>query len=98
MDEEFRLNDGVGMQAFIVVASRTPLPSYEDWKARRAAVRWQTLPAKEGVVWHGDGVRLNPVWRDRDQRGEVVRIPWVTTLEELFQELRSAPGVEALDG
>jgi hypothetical protein len=92
----FRLKDGVGLQAFLVVASRQPLPAYDEWKTGRPAVRWQTLPAKEGAVWRGDGERLEPVTRDGDKRGDVVALPGVAPLAELCRTLRAAPEVEAL--
>jgi serine/threonine protein kinase len=91
-----RLNDGVGLQAFVVVASRQPLPAYEVWKGRRSAVRWQTLPAKEGAVWRGDGERLEPVTRSGDKRGDVVELRGVAPLAELCRSLRAAPAVEVL--
>jgi hypothetical protein len=55
-----------GMQAYIVVASRQPLPAYEEWKRRRAGQNpWQYLPARSGV-WRSDGEVLDTV-----QKGDV---------------------------
>jgi predicted Ser/Thr protein kinase len=92
----FRLNDAVGLQAFVVVASRQPLPAYDDWKTRRPALRWQKLPAKQGAVWRGDGERLYLVTRTGDPRGQVVELPEVAPLRDLCQALRAAPEVEVL--
>jgi serine/threonine protein kinase len=92
----FVLNDAVGLQAFVVVASRQPLPAYDECKARRPALRWQTLPAKEGAVWRGDGERLYLVTRGGDPRGQVVELPEVAPLRDLCQALRAAPEVEVL--
>jgi hypothetical protein len=96
VETAFRLNDGVGLQAFVVVASRQPLPSYAVWKTQRPEVRWQTLPAGEGIVWRSDEGRLEPVTRGEDVRGELVKLEGVAPLAELCRTLRAAPGVEAL--
>jgi hypothetical protein len=50
------LTDGVGLQAFVLVASRKPLPPYSEWKkARLGNLPWAATKA-EGV-WHYDGQR-----------------------------------------
>jgi len=92
----FALNDGVGLQAFVLLTSRQPLPAYEDWKSQRRVPVWRTLPAKAGVVWRGDGRILEPVTRAGDQRGKVVKLPELALLGELCEQLRQAPGIEAL--
>jgi hypothetical protein len=97
-DEAFRLNDGVGLQAFVVVASRQPLPAYDEWKAQRPGVDWMTLRPKEGAVWRGDGERLEPLTRHGDDRGEVVKLEGLTPLKELWRTLRRSPGIDALEG
>jgi hypothetical protein len=92
----FHLTDGVGLQAFVLVASRQPLPAYDDWRARRPALEWRTFPAKAGVVWRGDGQSLDPVAPANAQRGVVVKREGVAELAELCRRLQQAPGVEAL--
>jgi serine/threonine protein kinase len=94
--DAFPLNDGIGLQAFVVVASRQPLPAYAEWAAQRPAVSWRTVPAKEGAVWRGDGERLKPVTRRGDDRGEIVQLEGVAPLAELGRTLRGSPGVEAV--
>jgi serine/threonine protein kinase len=93
---DFCLNDGVGLQAFVLLASRQPLPAYDAWKAQRSASVWRTLPARNEVVWRGDGKRLQRVTRGGDQRGQEVTMPEAALLAELCEQLRQAPGVEAL--
>jgi serine/threonine protein kinase len=95
-DAAFKLNDGVGLQVFAVIASRQPFPAYAEWESHRPALRWLHLPAKEGVIWRGDGERLEPVLRSSDERGEVVPLTEQAPLRALLQSLRAAPGVEAL--
>lgn len=52
----YRLSDGVGMQAFVLVVSDTPLPAYNEWSKGLPKPPWEpkelgTLPA----VFHHDG-------------------------------------------
>jgi serine/threonine protein kinase len=54
MNEHFGLSDGPGLQAFVVVASRTPLPSYAKWSA---AIHWP---------WTGYDLRLLPTLHDEN--------------------------------
>jgi serine/threonine protein kinase len=47
-DDFFRLTDGPGLQAFVVVASRRPLPPYEQWPARDGLrQRWRHVAADD---------------------------------------------------
>jgi hypothetical protein len=92
----FVLNDGVGLQAFVLLASRQPLPAYDDWKAQRPVLAWLTLPAKAGLVWRGDGQRLERVLPGGEQRGDVVNLEGEDVLDKLCEQLRHAPGIEAL--
>jgi serine/threonine protein kinase len=47
-----------GMQAFLVVAARQPLPAYGDWVRLRGAIPWQRLRPAAGV-WRTNGVTLD---------------------------------------
>jgi hypothetical protein len=94
--DDFALDDGVGLQAFVVLVSRQPLPSYDDWKSQRPVPVWRKLPAKAGVVWRGDGTLFVPVTRSGDQRGKVMKLPEEALLDELCEQLRQAPGIEGL--
>jgi hypothetical protein len=102
-DMYFRLNDGEGLQAFVLLASRRPLPAYEAWKAQRPVPVWRKLSAKAGAAWRGDGQSLQRVTRGGDERGEPVKLKLPRadtvaeeTLVELGKQLRQAPGIEAL--
>jgi hypothetical protein len=68
----FRLNDNKagGMQAFLVAASRRPLPPYQKWARQRGRPPWQHQPPAGGVWgatlgWQDDSVRL---------RGDIVAL------------------------
>jgi hypothetical protein len=54
-DKRLGLDDGVGLQAFAVVASRQPLPAYAKWRKHRPPLGWQKMPASSGVVWRSNG-------------------------------------------
>jgi serine/threonine protein kinase len=62
----FGLTDGVGLQAFVLLASRRPLPSYREWKSRHGAAPWGTAPSAEGV-WQFDGKSFEPLSQSRGQ-------------------------------
>jgi hypothetical protein len=52
-DSYFGLTDGVGVQAFVLVAAREPLPAFAEWKAAKPPP-WQPLKAT-GVWQYDDG-------------------------------------------
>jgi hypothetical protein len=56
----FPLNDGRGLQAFVVLASRTPLPRFAQWEGRHA-LRWETVLANGAGVWSFDGSVIEPL-------------------------------------
>jgi hypothetical protein len=55
----FKLNDGVGLQAFVLLASRQPLPVYAEWKRSLGALPWQAS-AGDGE-WRFDGETFEPL-------------------------------------
>ncbi|MGO9467946.1 MAG: serine/threonine-protein kinase, partial [Isosphaeraceae bacterium] len=58
----YRLNDGAGLHAFALVASRTPLPPYREWKKQHGAAPWNKgSQSPPGVVWSYDGGWLAPL-------------------------------------
>jgi hypothetical protein len=67
----FGLTDGVGLEAFVLVASARPLPLYAEWKAAHGAAPWTSIPAVQGV-WQGNGETLyreGTPRSDRTKRG-----------------------------
>src|SRR5207253_2044333 len=94
----FNLNDDRGLQVFVLVASRQPLPAYDDWKKVRPALVWRKVGVKIQGVLRGDG-RQPLTWQlpgDPEKRGTVTREVDLDPLEELCRQLRAAPGAEAL--
>jgi hypothetical protein len=90
----FGLTDGVGLQAFVVVASDRQLPTYESWKTQVPGGLAWTLVDREGL-WTYDSAELSAAKRVRGKfRGDILRresAPEV--LIDLCDRLRRSPGV-----
>jgi hypothetical protein len=90
----FHLTDGVGLQAFVVVASDRSLPAYESWKTQvPGGVDWSTVD-REGL-WTYDSAATSDAARFRGKlRGDVVRRELAPeSLNSLCDRLRLSPGV-----
>jgi hypothetical protein len=90
----FGLTDGVGLQAFVVVASNRPLPAYESWKAQvPGGLAWSRVD-REGF-WTYDSAAPSDAARLGGQlRGEIVRRESAPeALVSLCDRLRQTPGV-----
>jgi hypothetical protein len=92
------LDDGVGVQALVLVASRRALPAYAAWKARRPPVAWPVQQPVPGVVWRDDGAGLYALLPTGERRGRVGELRGVPPLDALCRRLRAAPGVEVVSG
>jgi hypothetical protein len=97
--EVYRLEDGTGLQAFALVVSKDPLPSFQEWWRKAGAPPWQAgLPSPAGVVWRHDGQwlilgsRSNP----GGQRGKGKSIRGGAPVAVLADWLRAIPGVDAV--
>jgi hypothetical protein len=89
-----------GLQAFVVVASRRPLPSYQEWLRRRGKAAWRRLPPGKGV-WAGDPegtYALKVVMAVGRVRAQEAALPDAPPLDALCRSLRGAPAqtVEAV--
>jgi hypothetical protein len=91
------LDDGEGLQAFAVVASRRPLPAYGEWRRRLPACPWRWAPAKSGIVLCSDG-RLPPdeVVGDGAARGKQEPAGDIAAIDALVRWLKGLEGVEAV--
>jgi hypothetical protein len=87
----FHLDDEVrgGTQAFAVVASRAPLPSYVEWKAKHGRPAWRRVPPGNGV-WRADerGTELLKVGAGLT-RGSEREMPGAPPLGQLVRSLRA---------
>jgi hypothetical protein len=61
-----------GMQAFLLVAARQPLPAYADWVKKRGPMPWEQIRAAPLVLW-SDGEQEQPR-SPKAPGGEVVRL------------------------
>ncbi|MBS0264792.1 MAG: serine/threonine protein kinase [Planctomycetes bacterium] len=53
VSKAYQLTDGTGLQAFAIVASREPLPTYREWRQQSGPMPWQHVEA--GGVIRFDG-------------------------------------------
>jgi hypothetical protein len=89
----FGLTDGVGLQAFVVVASVRPLPPLEPLRRKLAADRWRR--SESDVIWRYDGKRwtFDPALR-RGLIRTLADLP--QSLDETCRALKDEPGIEAI--
>jgi hypothetical protein len=95
--DHFKMNDGVGVQAFVLVASDRPLPEYDAWKSQvPGGLSWS--PPSGDVLWTYDGPPTSDPSRRRGQlRGDIVRREAAPeALVDLCDRLRKSPGVAAV--
>ena len=93
----FGLTDGVGVQAFVLVASDRPLPAYDAWKSQvPGGLAWS--PPVGDALWTYDGPPTSDPARPRGQvRGDIVRRQAAPeALVTLCDRLRQSPGVSAV--
>jgi hypothetical protein len=95
-DRRLRLDDGEGLQAFAVVASRQPLPAYSKWRERRPSLTWGRVPATPGVVWRSDGDRVDGEYDSGFVRATEEAIGGKAVISRLVKALKRMPGVEAV--
>ena len=98
----FTLKEGPGVQGFVAVASRRPLPAYRDWGLDPAVLHWSH--AEGAGVWRYAGEQFTPdlpsgpgtgVVPGGGTRGEkTCRVPKLFV--QACQSLHDGPGVEAI--
>jgi hypothetical protein len=90
----FCLTDGVGLQAFVVVASDRRLPAYESWKAQvPGGLAWSPVDG-EGFWTYDSSAPADAARFGGMLRGEVVaRELAPEALVDLCDRLRHSPGV-----
>jgi serine/threonine-protein kinase len=89
------LTDGMGLQAFVLVASRRQLPAYKEWEARLGNLPWGVTKA-EGI-WHYDGLqyeRRSPKRRS-DPRPSAAAVP--APFASACRALARGPGIDAIE-
>jgi hypothetical protein len=84
-----RLSDGIGLEAFVLVVSRRPLPDYAEWEKRLGEFPWRNSPA-DGP-WRYDGHWFEPL---DGVRGEEHKLPVPPPLVELCRFLEQRGGAD----
>jgi hypothetical protein len=94
----YGLNEGEGLEAFVLVVSAKPLPAYAEWRRQRGASPWRKSDARAGVVWRLDGAALRAHTADdpENARGKGQEVRGVGALPQLAEWLRQAEGVETV--
>jgi serine/threonine protein kinase len=91
----FPLNDGTGLQAFVLLASRMPLPPFAQWEGRRT-LHWEAVrTGTDGVgLWSFNGSAIEPLadgQRGQPRGHDAVPRPF----KELCDWVRQLAGIEA---
>jgi serine/threonine protein kinase len=91
--ELFPLTDGIGVQAFVLLASRRPLPSYAAWQDRVGKTPWKSIPGQG--VWRFDGAHYELLGRERSEPRKLIDRP--QAFEDLCRFLKDRPGIDAIE-
>jgi serine/threonine protein kinase len=95
----YGLDEGEGLQVFVVVVSSRQLPSYRAWRTQREPSPWKKDVTPPNVVWRDNGLEvaaLTPA-PPADQRGKGREVKGKTPVVELTNWLRRAPGAETVE-
>ena len=92
----FGLTDGVGAQACALVASREPLPSWEEWTLELGEMAWLSFDADH--MWEHDGELMSPLGLTRGDIWQRPKSGDPSPFESTMSALRNGPGVEAVRG
>ena len=83
----FPFTDGIGQQAFVIVESRKPLPSFQEWSATAGDMAQAIKTTKGRWIWK-DG---SPVpWMEREVRGAPRDPKGGQEFANLFRNIESA--------
>ena len=92
----FGLTDGIGLQGFVLLASRQPLPAFAQWRRSVREATW-TATAAEGV-WKYNGTDINRLFNERGtirERGAIrERVP--RPFADVCKAFSDAPQIEAV--
>jgi serine/threonine protein kinase len=85
-----------GVQAFALIASSKPLPEFETWRSKLPELAWSRVPATQTGVWRWQGNAREELQPVGTQRINVSELAGLGTLTRTVEQLRKAPGVEAI--
>jgi hypothetical protein len=87
----YRLTDGAGLEAFVLVVSRRPLPDPAEWESHLGKFPWR--PATSDGPWRYDGRWFEPL---DGVRGEEHKLPVPPPLVELCRFLKERGGADLI--
>ena len=89
--------DGIGMQAFAVVASRQRLPPYAEWTKAQGRLEWPHQPPVKGVVWRGEKGKVGETTMEtRSERVGTSDRKELSPLYDVLRKLEASRDVEAV--
>lgn len=96
--KRYGLDEGAGLMAFVLVASREKLPAYAQWRKERGKPPWRKVEALPDVIWRFDGVTLWAVTQDDPEgvRGKGRKVKEVEPLVDLLDWLRKEERFETV--
>ena len=93
---DYRLEEGVGLQAFALVVSSQPLPSFKEWWSRQGCP-WQKSEAPPDVVWRAyDGAEVEALTADPSGPRAPREVRGKASVARLADWLSKRPQVEAV--
>jgi hypothetical protein len=96
MEFHYVLEEGAGLQAFALVASSQPLPSFQEWWSRQGCP-WQKCQAPPDVVWRTlDGTGVEELTADPSGTRGTREIPGKAPVARLTNWLKQRPQVESV--
>jgi serine/threonine protein kinase len=87
----YLLDSGAGLEAFLFIASRNPLPTFEEWRKDHGPLPWRR-DIKEKYAFYCDGPKLSQIGAKRGS-GDAPTDE-LSVLEKLQEHLKSVPNIE----
>jgi serine/threonine protein kinase len=95
-ENDYGLEEGTGLQAFVLVASSQPLPSFQQWWSHQGCP-WQKSEAPPDVVWRSlDGIQFEGLTADSSGSRGQREVPGKASVARLTHWLKGRPQVEAV--
>jgi CHAT domain-containing protein len=86
--------DKSGLQVFVLVTSRDPLPSYADWRTKVGPIPWRNVFDGGESRWQFDGREIAPLAKPRGKKKEVDAVP--QAFRELIDFFKALDGLDAV--
>jgi hypothetical protein len=87
-NQYYQLKDATGLQAFVMVTSPMPLPSYVKWKEKSEIMPWQNM--RTDGAWGYDGTRYNRLGANEESLRSKVVMP--KALYQTMSKIKKSAG------